>query len=288
MVNFICNLKIIFMKTLLSFLVLLVLPGIGTLNAQELKKVWETNVELKTPESVLFDEDRNVMYVSNINGDPSEKNGSGFISILNSDGSAKELHWVKELNAPKGMALSKGKLYVSDIDQLVEIDVKKGKILKKYDAPGAVFLNDVAATDDGVVFVSDTRTAKIHMLSNGKLTEWLSGSPLETPNGLFTETGLLYIGDKNIYEVEIHTKEIKMIISDAGGVDGLEKNNKGEFVFSNWPGRIFIHRNGKNIKLLDSTEEKINTADLDFSKRMNLVLVPTFHDNRVVAYRIIN
>jgi hypothetical protein len=274
------------MKEIMIMLVFVAIFYTGSVNAQKLEKVWETTVELRTPESVLFDEERDVMYVSNINGDPSEKNGSGFMSILNSDGSAKSLHWVKDLNAPKGMAMKDGKLYVSDIDQLVEIDIKTGKVLQKYDAPGAVFLNDVAVCSNGMVFVSDTRTAKIHVLSNGKLTVFMEGSPLENPNGLFTEGGKLFVGDNNIYEVDVKSKEVKKIISEAGGVDGLEKNNKGEFVFSNWPGRIFIHRNGKNVKLLDSTEKKINTADLDFSKKHNLVLVPTFFDNKIVAYRI--
>jgi hypothetical protein len=276
------------MKTFQFLLLLAFIAAFKTVNAQKLEKVWETTVDLQTPESVLFDEERNIMYVSNINGDPSEKNGSGFISILNFDGSAKELQWVRNLNAPKGMALRDGKLYVADIDQLVEIDINNGKILNKYDAPGAVFLNDVAVCNNGIVFVSDTRTKKIHALQNNKFTVWMEDGPFENPNGLFTEGGKLYVGDNHIYEVDLKTKEVKKIISDAGGVDGLEKNNEGEFVFSNWVGRIFIHRNGKNIKLLDSTDKKINTADLDFSKKHNLILVPTFFDNRIVAYRIVD
>lgn len=276
------------MKTLFLLVGATLLGSCFYASAQQLEKVWETDVELKTPESVLFDEDRNVMYVANINGDPTEKDGNGFISILNSDGSAKNLHWVGNLNAPKGMALSAGKLYVSDIDQLVEIDVNSGKVTQKYDAPDAVFLNDVAATDDGDVYVTDTRTAKVHVLKNGKLTEWLSGKPLDSPNGLFAEKGKLFIGDLSIFEVDLKSKKITEYISEAGGVDGLEKTGKGEFVFSNWPGKVYIHRKGKNVKLLDTTEQEINTADLDYSMKLDLILVPTFFDNKVVAYRIIN
>ena len=76
-------------------------------------------------------------------------------------------------------------------------------------------------------------------------------------------------------------------MKDAGGVDGLEKNNDGEFVFSNWPGRIFINHNGKNIKLLDTTTEEINTADLDYNLKYDLILLPTFFDNRIIAYKIV-
>jgi len=275
------------MKTILTGLFLTFFLGINISNAQRLEKVWETTAELKTPESALYDQDGDIIYVANINGDPSEKDGNGFISILNSDGSVKNLEWVKNLNAPKGMAIFKGKLYVADIDQLVEIDIEKGSIVAKYDAPDAVFLNDVTACMNGMIFVSDTRTAKIHVLNEGKFTVWMEGKPLETPNGLMAEKGKLLVGDKNIYEVDIKTKKTTLLIEDAGGVDGLEKNNDGDLVFSNWPGKIFIHKNGKTIKLLDTTEKNLNTADIDYDLKHDLVLVPTFFDNHIIAYKII-
>ena len=275
------------MKTILTFLLVLMIGTSISVNAQKLEKVWETTAALKAPESVIYDTERDVIYVSNINGDPSEKDGNGFITVLNSDGSLKNLEWIKKLNAPKGLAIDKGKLYVADIDQLVEIDIEKGKIIKKYDAPGAVFLNDVTVCANGMVFVSDTRTTKIHVLHQNEFKVWFEGKPLETPNGLMAEKGKLLVGDKNIYEIDVLTQKVQLLIEDAGGVDGLEKDNDGNFVFSNWPGRIFIHKNGKTIKLLDSTEEKINTADIDFDLKHNLLLVPTFFDNRVVAYKIV-
>jgi hypothetical protein len=275
------------MKTILTGLILTLIFGMNISNAQHLEKVWQTSCDLKTPESVLYDKERDVIYVSNIDGDPSQKDGNGFISILNSDGSAKNLHWIKNLDAPKGLAIFKSKLYVADIDKLVEIDIEGGKVLAKYDAPDAVFLNDVTACMNGMIFVSDTRTAKIHVLNEGKFTVWMEGKPLETPNGLMAEKGKLLVGDKNIYEIDIQTKKITQLIEDAGGVDGLEKNNDGDFVFSNWPGKIFIHKNGKTIKLLDTTAQELNTADIDYDLKHDLILVPTFFDNHIVAYKIV-
>ena len=268
-------------------LLMVLVFGWSSLQAQKLEKVWEADV-LKVPESALYDASRDVIFVSNINGNSAEKDGKGFITLLNPDGTVKELEWVTGLDAPKGLAIYDGKLYVSDIDRLVEIDIESARVVSRYHTPGAVFLNDVAACENGMIYVSDTRTAKIHRLDQGRLSLWMEGPPFETPNGLFTENGKLYVGDKNIYEVNLETKEVITIISDAGGVDGLEKNNQGEFVYSNWPGRIFIHRNGKSIKLLDSTAQKLNTADLGFALELDLVLVPTFFDNRVVAYKIVD
>jgi outer membrane protein assembly factor BamB len=118
------------------------------------------------------------------------------------------------------MAIFNGKLYVADIDQLVEIDIEKGKISKRYDAPGAVFLNDVTACVNGMIFVSDTRTAKIHVLHQGELKMWMEGEPFKSPNGLLAEKGKLYVGDENIYEVDILTQKVGLLIEDAGGVTG--------------------------------------------------------------------
>jgi hypothetical protein len=87
--------------------------------------------------------------------------------------------------------------------------------------------------------------------------------------------------------VDIKTKKITTLIEDAGGVDGLEKNNDGDFVFSNWPGRIFIYKKGKTVKLLDTTEKNLNTADIDYDLKHDLVLVPTFFDNHIVAFKIV-
>ncbi len=275
------------MKTTKIYFLLILLMGWSSLGAQKLEKMWETE-GFKVPESVLYEEVQDVIYVANIDGNSAEKDGAGSIALLNPDGTIRNPEWVTGLDAPKGMAITNGRLYVSDIDRLIEIDIESGRVVSRFFAPGAVFLNDVAACGDGSVFVSDSRGCKIYRLQNGSLTLWMEGAPFESPNGLFTQGGKLYVGDKNIYEVTLENKSVTMIIPDAGGVDGLEKNNQGEFVYSNWPGRIFIHRNGKSIKLLDTTKEEKKTADIDYALKRDLLLVPTFFSNSVVAYKIVD
>ena len=133
--------------------------------APELTKLWETKADFKLPESVIYDKENDVLYVSNMQDDPFKKDKNGFISKVDLDGNILKLKWVKGLNAPKGLAISKGKLYVGDVDQLVEIDIKKSKVSKKYDAIGAALLNDVAADTKGNIYVSDTFTDTIYRLN---------------------------------------------------------------------------------------------------------------------------
>lgn len=254
--------------------------------AQKLTEIWRTDTILKSPESALYDPATKTIFVSNINGNSGDKDGNGFITQLNADGTVKQLYWVEGLNAPKGMAVINGSLYVADIDELVQINIKKARIEKRYVAHGAVFLNDVVAAEKRSVFISDSRINSIYLLENGKLSMWLEDESFDRVNGLFVEKGILYIGSKVIHRVNIATKEAQVIQEDCGGIDGLEKDAKGNFIFSNWAGRIYYLKEKKLIKMLDLTKDKINTADIFFAIDIDLLLVPTFLDNRVIAYRL--
>src|SRR3712207_6954360 len=56
----------------------------------------------------------------------------------------RSANWVTGPNAPKGMRAHKGVLWVSDIDQIISIDIATGKITRRLKVSGARFLNDVA------------------------------------------------------------------------------------------------------------------------------------------------
>ena len=44
--------------------------------------------------------------------------------------------------------------------------------------------------------------------------------------------------------------------------------------------------NNRSQKLLDTKDQKINAADIGYIESQELLLVPTFFDNRVVAYKV--
>ena len=66
---------------------------------------------LDGPESALYDSERNVIYVSNVNGPATEKNGQGYIAKLSPEGNLIEKVWLGGLDAPKylsGLGLAHG------------------------------------------------------------------------------------------------------------------------------------------------------------------------------------
>jgi len=257
-----------------------------------LVKVWESDRIFKVPESVCYDPKGKSLYVSNIDGQPGRKDGRGFISKLSPDGRVLKLKWATGLNAPKGMAIFKDRLYVSDIDRLVCIALSSGEITRVFPAEGARFLNDVAVDERGHVYVSDSsgKNSAIYWLKDGKMEVWLKGGEIKSPNGLFYRDGVLYVGssgDGRIKAVDVRTKRVKTVAEVGSGIDGLILDKDGFFIVSDWRGKTSLIEKGKGpVVLMDTTDKRINSADLGYIPDQRLILIPTFFDNRVLAYRL--
>lgn len=249
---------------------------------------WQTEPLLTTCESVLYDEDQDLLYVSNIDGAPDAKDGNGFISKVSLDGKVTDRYWIKGgLDAPKGMGLSKGKLFVSDITRVHEIDTKTGKITHTYPAKGAVFLNDIAV-DGNKVYISDSGGGSIYLIEDGKLSTWMSG--LHNPNGLFIDGGKMVMAlwdDKTLNTVDLSSKEVTLRTDSIPNPDGVEAIDNNEYLVSSWNGIInYIDADWKKTILLDTQKDSVNSADIEYIKSKKLLLVPTFFKNKVVAYEV--
>jgi hypothetical protein len=259
----------------------------------QLTLVWETDTTLTTCESALSVPEQGAIYVSCINGDPAKKDGNGFISKVNPDGKIENVKWSQgKLNAPKGMGVLENTLYVTDIDELVKIDLTSGKVSKKIKVPGAKFLNDVTvAKDEKAIYFSDSDSASsaIYRLRNDSVTVWLKDT-IQSPNGLYHMGDKMYVaslkGDFKV--VDMASKKVSQVASGIGGGDGVtysQKNN--QFIVSSWFGEVFtIQPEGKLTKILDLKDQKLNSADIDYMDDRNIVLVPTFFGNKVMAYEV--
>ena len=249
-----------------------------------LTKIWETDTTLITNESVLYDASSGKIYVSNIEGDPSGKDGKGSISIIDKQGNIISQDWITGLNAPKGMGIANGNLYVTDVDQLVEVNLESGEISKKYPVEGAGFLNDLD-THEGKVYFTDMNTGKVHMLEGGEISVVTEGH--ESINGIaLGEDGTLFVLDKSGMK-SLQADGTSTILNDiVTGGDGLVILGDGNYVASRWAGEIyFVNGDGETL-LLDTKDAESNTADIGFIPEDNIVLVPTFFKNKVVAYKL--
>lgn len=250
------------------------------------EKAWETPKSLKVPESVLYDADSQTIYVANINGSPTGKNGEGFIATLNLDGSVRELKWVTGMNAPKGMGISEGFLFVTDIDQVHAINIASGSISNTWQVDGAKFLNDIAVSTDGKVYITDMATKKIHVITHVEQT--FITLDYDRPNGLLMSGNDLLVGTaQGLVKIDTESKSISLEIKNQGGIDGLKALGNGKYLVSDWAGKTqVIEKNKPPVVLIDTREQKINAADFEYIAEKKLILIPTFFDNRVMAYRL--
>ena len=287
------------MRSVIAALSLILAGGLQSAAHAEPAKLWEAS-GFKTPESVLPVAAEGFAYVSNVAGQPTEKDGNGFISKISlADGKVLALEWSKGLDAPKGMALAGGKLYVSDIDKLVEIDPKSGEILARHDAPGATFLNDVAVDGKGDVYVSDSNTSTIWRLRGGKLEKWLEGPQLKFPNGLHVQGDKLIVAawgppgtsaqqsdPANLLQIGIADKKVSDLGDGfaVGNLDGIEPDGD-DFIVSDWvAGKVFrIAKSGEAKELLSLGQ---GTADIGYVAADKLLLIPLMKDDKVVAYSL--
>ena len=259
-----------------------------SINAQKatVQKLWATDTILKVPESVLVDDKENCLWVSNIDGAANGKDGKGSISKLSKTGTPINLDWITGLNAPKGMAKYKQELYVADLTELVVIDIKKGVIKNKIKVEGSVFLNDVTVNKNGAVFVSDTRTGKVHRYENNMVT--IEAENLQGPNGLLSIDDQLLILDRGSLLSLTPGGTISKIMDGMDpSTDGIEKVAPNQYIVSCWNGIVyFVEAGAQKITLFDTRSEKINSADIGYDAKNKIIYVPTFLKNSVVAYQL--
>jgi acetyl esterase/lipase/streptogramin lyase len=248
-------------------------------------------VGFETPESVLYDPEADVYLVANIKDDPSKKDSNGFISRVSPDGEVIALKWIDgtaenvppfTLNAPKGMALSGDRLFVADIDTVRVFNRKTGTWLGEIPVEGAIFLNDVAAVEDGTVYVTDTQTGIIHLINQDWTVEQIAR--LENPNGIqvLDKTILVIGGSSQIFRLGEDGTLTPEYETPAGGLDGLVMLEDGRVLVSSWTGSAIyqIDANGQVSELFSDINAP---ADIGFDTKRNLVLIPHFEDDRVDA-----
>lgn len=260
-------------------------------SAQKLTKKWESDTLLRVPESVLFDAKTNTLFAACIEGQPWAVDGNGFIAKLSTGGKITTLKWATGLDAPKGMGILKGKLYVADVTHVRIVDLKTGQLEKTLEPAGAKQLNDVTVAPDGTVYVTDSGTGKVFSIKNDQPEVFLENPEIQRPNGIKAVGKQLFIvdaGKGGFYEI-MADKSLRKIAEGMPSGDGIEPVGNGDFLVSRWSGILnFCTANGKITPLLDTEAAKINCADIGYDPKTKTVYVPTFFKNSVVAYQLTN
>jgi sugar lactone lactonase YvrE len=261
-----------------------------------LVKLWETEDVFKIPESVIYDPKEEILYVTSFNKLRRGSENAGFISRLTLDGEVETLEWITGLDGPCGMDVRGKKLFVVESSgNLVEIDKKKGEINKRYPIPEKTFLNDVILDKSENIYVTDTTNDRegndIYRLKNGRIEVWKSGDEIFRSNGIYLHEKNLLVGnsgDGMLKTVGLEDGRVEVVTClGAGIIDGIRVDGDGNYLVSQWEGRIYsVTPSGEVTELIDNMEARLNTADFEFIKKDGVLVVPTFLGNKVVAYRL--
>ena len=258
---------------------------------------------LQTPESVLYDADQDVYFISNINGQPLNADNNGYISRVKPDTLQGDLQWIQAgkkgvtLNAPKGLAIAGDTLYVADLTTVRKFDRKSGAPKGEIPIPGSTFLNDLAS-DGTAVYVSDTGmkagtggnfeptgTDAVWKIVNDKPTKIAGGKDLNRPNGVEVVNGNVWVvsfGANELYQID-NGKKTSVAKLPKGSLDGLVHLADGSFLVSSWDGKA-VYR-GPQGGPFTAILENINApADIGYDTKRKLLLVPHFMDSVVSVH----
>jgi len=257
--------------------------------APSLDQVWLTG-GFESPEGVAVAPD-GALLISNVAGDESARDGNGFISRVSKAGDILELKFIAGLDAPKGMAVHDGRLFVADIDIVRIFDATTGEALDGAPVEGAKFLNDVTVWQDDV-FVSDSGTGRIWRFTGTSIDLWREGDDLMGVNGLLGAGDRMLVSTMTtgaLFEATASGgwRKIADGMIDADGIGVVDPRSGGGYLVSSWPGKIhFVSAKGKVRTLLDTTAEEILQNDLTISD--GLVIVPNWEPGTVTAWRLKN
>src|SRR5690606_36769838 len=123
-------------------------------------------------ESVRYDEEADVYFVGNFNGNASELDNNGFISRMTPDGEIENLHFISggqngvTLHAVRGLTIVGYTLWACDADAIRGFNRLTGEPVAEIDMtsfePG--FLNDITVGPDGELYVTDTPRNRIYRI----------------------------------------------------------------------------------------------------------------------------
>jgi sugar lactone lactonase YvrE len=264
---------------------------------------------LSTPEGVRYDPDQDVYFVSNIQGNPSQADGNGFIARVRPDSlDAPALDFVRggrggvTLNAPKGMALAGDTLWVTDITAVRGFHRRTGRPVATVNlaGEGATFLNDVTVGGDGALYVTDSGIRfgpdgsashpgrdRIFRIAGREVSVAIEDDTLASPNGITWDAGrrrfvVVPFNGKAIFSWSPGARPAPLA-TGPGGYDGVEVLPDGRVLVTSWTDSSLhvVDSAGAMTKAISGVDAP---ADIGIDTRRSRVLVPLFNANRVVVY----
>jgi hypothetical protein len=249
------------------------------------------------PESVRYDADQDVYFVSNIAGFGSNKDNNGYISRVPAAQLDSAVVFVAggeggvTLHAPKGMAIQGDTLWVTDIDVIRGFHRRTGAPVRTIDlaALQPVQLNDVATGANGELRVTDTGIRMVYEgnipmggdrvieITGSAVRVVAAGPGLKLPNGIAWDASsrrwLLVSFDRFAGRLsELRDSSLRVLREGKGQLDGIEVLPGGAALFSSWADSSIHHWiPERDTRIVRGLPEP---ADIGLDTRRGRLLIP--------------
>lgn len=261
---------------------------------------------LAAPESVVHDTEADVYLVSNVNGDPGEADGNGFISRVSPDGQVLERTWIDgerpgtTLHAPRGLAIDGDTLYAVDLDALRLFDRRTGAPMATWPIPDPHFPNDITIDDHHRVWITETG---VHIRPDGEPipdgtqviwrydtpgatpTAVKAGPELAGPNGIvWTPEGpvIASLLGRSVYRLAPDGTLHVLAEVPLGRLDGLVSLPDGSFLTTSWLGRAVyrVTSRGEVAQIINGAEV-LTPASIEYDRKRGRMIIPLLKANQL-------
>jgi len=243
---------------------------------------WVTSGEFCEPETVLPLPD-NTLLISNVCN--FRETGNGFLTLLDASGEVIDWRIVEGLDAPLGMALHDGQLYLVDNNRIKVFSWPGYQPLNSIDVD-TVVANDLAVGPDGTVYVTDTAGHKVVVVAPDETQSTLTDqAQFQGANGIHIEGKVLYVGGLRLWRIDLENNDVVTIGPEwLSDIDGIEMEPSGLLQITPVDGPLVRYCNDTHYEILGG--EGIGSANHGYAANLGLALIPTGFDNTVIAIRI--
>jgi DNA-binding beta-propeller fold protein YncE len=266
-------------------------------------------VAFASPAAIVFDAERDLYWVSNLNGEGPK--GKGFISRLEPTAERSTLNYIDgqkpgvTLESPRGLAVFGDVLYVADVRTVRRFKASTGEPLEDIDIPGAALLTDVAVALDGSLYVADVggdpseaslpdvgQDAVYQVSTTGQVSTVTRRPNLGGPYALVAnETGLWVTCTGSNELLLLVPSADGSPVADAGRLPlpgaaprGIVAMPDGTFVISSDAGNIYRgFRDGPFQPLLSELELP---ADLGYDTKRQRLLIPLLGGHSLAIFEL--
>ncbi len=249
---------------------------------------------LRNPSGFIVDPATDSYFISNENGQPTERDNNGFITKLNDQGRILQLKFIEggvngvTLHAPKGLAIIGRTLYVSDIDQVRRFHADTGRPLGELDLSSVPvdFLTGLATDGHSTLYIADAGAdaiLKVDTRRSSTPTVLVKDPVLAGPYGLAVNpaTGALVVVSWNTGKILEVTQEgtVKVLFANSffsgrfGNLTGVDFDASGNMYVSDFSqGKVI--RIDPNFRFQTIAEFLTTPASLGIDRKNHLILVP--------------